>query len=232
MENLSEFVRKYEPQINEARRSLFVCLVVFLVGGAGGLFFASRIIGWLMSFFDLSNVNVVLTTPYQFINLSIGLGVTLGFFMAIPVLLFYLIRFIKPALSDKEYEFAKRLVPISLGLFVAGNLFGIKIEQLVVVLYSQSSGPLKNYWDIESFLSQVVLMTLTMGMVFELPVVLTILMRLKVVSRKAIAKQRKLVYLGLTIFGVLLPPNDALSLILIITPLFILFESTLLFNRA
>ena len=63
------------------------------------------------------------------------------------------------------------------------------------------------------------------------PVVLTALMRLKVVPYKTIAKQRLVAYCGSLIFAALLPPTDILSLVLLTMPLVFLFEITLILNR-
>ena len=75
-------------------------------------------------------------------------------------------------------------------------------------------------------------MSFTMGLVFELPIVLTILIRFHVLTVSVLSHQRRYVYAALLIFGVVLPPTDILSLIMIVCPLFLLFECTLLLNRA
>jgi len=70
-----------------------------------------------------------------------------------------------------------------------------------------------------------------MGIVFELPIVLTILLRLGIIQRNSLTSKRRYVYAALVIFDVLLPPTDILSLSLIFLPLAMLFEGTLLFNQ-
>ncbi len=227
------FLDEFQPQIGEIRLIFVRALVSFLIGASIGIFLNQQIILYILSFFDLKKVNIVLTSPYQFINLAVSLSIILGVTMMIPVLGFYVLKFVKPALNEKEYKLAKRLIPMSLFLFLFGCFFGAKIEQFVITMYAETTASysLNNFWDIESFLNQVMIMSGTMGFVFLLPIFLTILIKIKLISTKTLASQRRFVYAGLTIFGVLLPPNDALSLIMIITPLFLLFEGTLLLNR-
>jgi len=186
-----------------------------------------------MSLFDLKKVNVVLTSPYQFINLAVGLAIILGITTTIPVFVFYFLKYIKPALKKEEYLLIKKLIPVSIFLFLFGCLFGAKIEQYVVSLYSQTTidYSLSNYWDIEKFLSQVVTMSFTMGLIFQLPIILTILIRIKILSVSTLASQRRYFYAALTLFAVILPPTDILSLVMITIPLFVLFEGTIIFNR-
>ncbi len=230
---ISQLLTEYEPQINQLRAILFRSLISFALGFAFGLIFYQKIIVGLLSLFNLKNINIVLTSPTQFINLAFGVSIITGLLFLSPVLIFHLLRFLEPALTKHEHKLLKNLIPFSVLLFFFGCFFGGYIEQFVVSLYSQTTSEflLSNIWDIQEFISQVLIMSFTMGIVFQLPVLLTILIRLKVVSKQLVSGKRRFVYLGLAIFAILLPPTDVLSLVLIITPLFLLFEGTLLLNR-
>lgn len=233
LSKINSLLTEYEPQILEIRKILFRSLLSFLIGSFFGLVFNKRIIVALMSLFDLEKVNVVLTSPYQFINLAVSIAIISGIITTIPIFIFYLLKYISPALKEDEFTLIKKLIPISIFLFLFGCFFGAKIEQYVISLYSQTTidYSLSNYWDVEAFLSQFIIMSFTMGLVFQLPIILTILIKIKVLSTKVLSSQRRYVYSALTLFAVILPPTDILSLVMIITPLFLLFEGTLLLNR-
>lgn len=232
-QKISDLLVQYQPQIYEIRDIIFRSLIAFAIGFAAGLIFNRQIIIKLVSFFDLKSVNVVLTSPYQLFNLAFGLAIIIGIICFAPVFIYQLLRYLRPALKESEYSLFKNLIPVSIFLFVFGCFFGAKIEQFVVSIYSQTSSDfsLGNYWDIENFLGQIITMSFTMGLVFQLPIVMTILMRLKLVTKKMISNQRRYVYVALTLFGVILPPTDVFSLLLIIAPLFLLFEGTLAVNK-
>lgn len=234
LSKINNLLSEYQPQIAEIQKILIRSVLSFLVGGGLGLLFNRKVILFLISQFDLKNVNVVLTSPYQFINLAVGIAIIIGIITTIPVFVYHLLVFIRPALEDKEFELIKKLIPASIILFIFGCLFGLKIEQFVVSLYSQTTTDymLSNFWDIESFLSQVMVMSFTMGLVFQLPIILTILIKVKLLTVDILSAQRRYVYAALLVFGVLLPPSDVLSLFMIVCPLFLLFECTLLLNRA
>jgi sec-independent protein translocase protein TatC len=186
-----------------------------------------------MSLFDLKKVNIVLTSPYQFINLAVSIAIISGIITTVPVFIYYLLKFVRPALEDHEYRLIKKLIPIAIFLFIFGCFFGAKIEQYVISLYAQTTTDysLSNYWDIEAFLSQVIIMAATMGFVFQLPIVLTILIRTKILHISTLTSQRRYFYAGLIIFTILLPPPDLLSDAMIFFPLLVLFEGTIFLNK-
>lgn len=230
---ITNFLEEYQPQIQEAKKVIFKTVISFIVGAALGLIFNRKIILGLFSLFDLKNINIVLTSPYQFVNLAFVISIVSGLITCAPFLLFSLLQFIRPALTAKEYLFIKKIIPSILVLFVFGCFFGAKIEQAIISIYSNTSidYATNNFWDIENFISQFIVMSVSMGFVFQLPVILTILIKLKIITVKFLSQQRKYVYVILTLFGVILPPTDIVSLLMVITPLFILFEGTLLLNR-
>lgn len=230
---VNNFFTEYQPQISQIRQLILRSLATFLIASVFGFIFNRKIILLLVSLYDLNKVNVVLTSPYQFINLSISLSLLVGAIATVPIFIYYFLHFIQPALKPEKFLLLKKLIPASLILFICGCLFGAKIEQFVISIYSQTTAAysLNSFWDIQAFLSQLIIMSVTMGLIFQLPIVLTVLIRLHLITTQLLASQRRYVYLILTIFGVILPPTDILSLILIITPLFFLFEGTLLLNR-
>ena len=233
IKKIDNFLNDYRPQITEIRKILIRSLLAFLIGGTLGLIFNRKIILFVMSRFNLDKVNIVLTSPTQFINLAFRIAIVFGLMATIPVFLFYLLRYVRPALKKKEYSLIIKVIPASVFLFIFGSLFGGWIEQFIVTMYSQTTVDfsLNNVWDIEMFLSQFLIMSFIMGLVFELPVVLTILIRFKVITTKILAQQRRYVYAALVVLAILLPPTDIVSLSLITVPLLILFEFTLLLNR-
>jgi len=224
---------EYKQYISEAQTGFWVVLTFFVIGAVLGMVFYKQIIGTVMGFFNLDNINVVLTSPYQFIDLSINSGFFVGIVFALPIFLYYLLRFVEPALKSEEYKLLVQLLPISVILFVIGFGFGVWVLQYVVDLFSAVSTNLavSNIWDISGFMTQVVITGLSMALIFQMPILITALLRLKIVKHKAISSRRKEVYAGLLIVAAMLPPTDIFSLVILTcVPLF-LFEITLLLNR-
>jgi sec-independent protein translocase protein TatC len=232
IQELEKF-KDYVPYLDQLRKKIFWSIGIFVITGILGIFFSNNIMLFFLKLFNFSGVNVVATSPGQLINLSIYTGLIVGLMCLLPFLFYQLISFFRPAFTKKEYKLIKKILPISLGLFLLGAVFGAWITQFVITIYSNFSASfnISNIWDIQKFFSQVIVTALLTGIIFEVPLLLTILMRLGIMKRRFLVSKRKYVYAIIVIIAVLLPPTDILSLTLITIPLFFLFEITLLLNQ-
>lgn len=228
-----EKIKRYNPYLEEIRKRLLWVLVSFLIGGILGIIFSSNIILFFLRIFNFSGVNITMTSPSQLIDLSIYTGLIVGIIVAIPVLGYNTYTFVEDALNKKEKKIIKFYVSLGIILFIVGSIFGAGITQLVIGLYSKfSSGfAISNIWDIQKFFSQVVVTAFLMGIIFQMPLVLTVLIRLGIVKKSYLINKRKYVYAVIVIVAILLPSTDILSLVFETLPLLFLFEIALLLNR-
>ncbi len=233
MEELSRVSNKYAPYLTEIRKRLVTALVIFGLATFFGFATYEAIIKFLVSFLSLKGVNIVFTSPFQFINLAIACGIATGIVVAVPVILFQLFSFLKPALSKKEFKTILSFLPFSLLLFILGFLFGAFIMkwQIEIFLDRSISIGIGNILDISKLLSVVLLTSALMGVGFQFPIVLLLLLKFGVVKKVQLARARKWVYLASFIFAIILPPDSILADILLSLPLILLFEITLLLNK-
>ncbi len=234
MVNKDNLVKKeYLVYLDEIRSRIVRLVIIFLAAGVLGLIFSNKILTFFLKIFNFSGVNVVMTSPAQLIDLSVHTGLICGFLAILPIFIYQMINFIKPAFNQNEYKIIKKLLPISAVLFLSGMVFGAWVTQFVITMYSEFSKSfnVNNIWDIQTFFFQVVVTAVLMGIVFEIPVFVTILIRMKLITRKFLVKKRKYVYAAIIIFAVLMPPTDIISLTLLTVPLWLLFEVALLLNK-
>jgi len=226
-------IKRYMPYLKEIQQKLLAILIVFLIGASLGFIYYQSILSKVMSIFSLDDINIVLTSPYQFINLSINTGLITGLLATAPFMIYYFLKFIQPALRPKEYKLLVYLLPFSAILFLVGFGFGIWVIQFVVAIFSKTSQQfaIGNLWDISHFLSQILFTGTSLAIVFQLPIILTALLRLKVIKYQSLTKKRRFIYAGLLLFAALLPPTDIISLALLVSAPLFLFELALLFNQ-
>ena len=230
---LQDTINKYFPYLMEIRKRLLFIASLFVVAAIFGFVYYEKIITLILGFLSIEGVNVVFTSPFQFFTLAVNSGIFIGLVIVFPLILYQLMAFLKPALKSKEYKLIIALLPLSVILFVGGFAFGIAVMKYVVAIFYQKSLELQigNLLDIELLLNKIILTGALMGIAFQFPIVLTVLMRLKIVKYKSIIKQRFVAWAIAIVFAALLPPTDILSLILLTLPLVILFELTLILNR-
>ncbi|MBI5044650.1 MAG: twin-arginine translocase subunit TatC [Candidatus Levybacteria bacterium] len=231
--NLESASVRYMPFLIEIRKRLLFLSAVFLVTCALGFIYYQKIILFILNLYDLQSINVTFTSPFQFVNLAISSGMIVGFALTLPLILHQVLSFLRPALHKGEYNLLIRFLPLSLILFVIGFSFGSWITKLIIEVYSRQTTQLEiqNLWDINSFLSQILYTSLLLGIVFQFPLVITLLVRFGVISHKVMSKQRKIAYAIILIVVILLPPTDLLSMVLIFLPLAIVYELTLSLNK-
>ena len=230
---MDDIYNRYFPYLMEVRKRLFFIASIFLITSALGFIYYEKIITTSLGIFNLEGINIVFTSPFQFLELSINSGLLIGLIAAFPLIIIQCLSFLKPALKKTEFKLVISLLPLSIFLFVFGFIYGVYIMRYVLIVFYEKSLVLDigNFLDVSKFLSQILLTSALMGLAFQFPVVLTILMRLKVVKYEALTKQRLISYSVSIIFAAFLPPTDLFSLALLTVPLVILFEITLLLNK-
>lgn len=230
---LDTTIAKFTPYLAELQRKLFQVLVVFLLGTALGFIYYQKILSFVMHLFRMEGINLVLTSPYQFLDLAVNTGILAGLVLALPLLGYHLLSFVRPALAPREYKLITRLYPLGVILFVVGFSFGAWIIQLIINLYTETTleFSVNNLWDVSHFFSQILATGISLAIIFELPIVLSALLRLRLLKLKFLQESRKYIYAAILIFVAFLPPNDIISLSLLSLPPLLLFEITLLLNR-
>jgi sec-independent protein translocase protein TatC len=88
-----------------------------------------------------------------------------------------------------------------------------------------------NLWDVSRFFSDIMVMGLLMAIIFQFPIVLTLLIRFKILSKKKLQQCRLQVYCISVVVAILMPPQDLLSDVILTLPLVTFYEITLLLNR-
>lgn len=221
------------PFIMEIRKRLLFSASLFIVASVVGFLFYQDIISLILNFFSLQGVNIVFTTPFQFFSLAINCAILVGVIITLPIFIHQFLSFLKPALEPREYTKIVVIMPFAFILFLCGFIYGVLMMKYLLQIFYEISVTLNigNVLDIESLLSKIITTGLLMGMAFLFPIAMTILMQLGLVKYQIFVKQRPLAYLVALIFVIFLPPPDLLSDVVLIAPLVILFEITLILNR-
>lgn len=226
-------IKKYSRFLIEIRKRLIFTVLAFVAGTTIGFIYFQNIIRLLVDVLSLKGVNVVFTSPFQFINLSISCGVATGLIIAFPLIIIQLMSFLRPALRPREYKMVLGLLPLCILLFIAGFSLGALIMkwQIEIFLNQSMSLGIGNVLDISHLLSVIIITSTLMGLVFQTPIILLLLLRIGILKHPNVSKARPWVYLGSFVFAILLPPDSILADVFLSLPLVILFELTLILDK-
>lgn len=204
-----------------------IIIVYFLLFLGLGIIISPILIGRIIEDLLIANVELVSLSPVEFIYTQIKVGFIFAFVLVLPILIYQLIRFIKPGLKKFELSAIKYILPSFILLFVVGVLFAYFIFIRVSLFFLARLSTLvnvSNMWSINKFITFILGIFFALGIVFELPLVILLLNRLNIISKNILKKYRMHVYVFTFVIAALITPPDVVTQILIAFPLIILFE--------
>ncbi|EOR04481.1 twin arginine-targeting protein translocase TatC [Acinetobacter tandoii DSM 14970 = CIP 107469] len=153
--------------------------------------------------------------------------------LAMPFIFYQIWAFIKPALYEKEKTLALPLLVGSIGLFYAGIAFAYYVALPSILHFFMSVTPetVAPMTDINSYLTFCLKLFLVFGLTFEIPVITLLLILIGLVSTQQLMEKRRFIVVGCFFVSMFITPPDALSMIMLAVPMWILFELGLFFGK-
>ena len=156
-----------------------------------------------------------------------------GIILAAPVIFYQFWMFVAPGLYDKEKRLMAPIVFLSTFFFVGGAFFGYFIVfpygfKFFLGFASEIIQPLPSMREYLGFASKLLLV---FGLVFELPLIITFLARLGIVSVSFLKKNRKYALLLFFVGAAILTPPDVVTQIMMALPLMVLYEISIIGAR-
>ncbi len=205
-------------------RSLLVVLASFIIL----LSFANQLYTWmaepLLRF--LPQGHLIATQLVSPVFVPFKLAFLVALFLSIPFILYQVWGFIAPALYATERRWAWSFIVFSTVLFYAGLVFAyfVIFPMLFHFLSSTTPAGVELSPDISEYLDFTMKLLLIFGMLFEIPIIMSILMRLNIVHRAAFIRRRPYAIIGAFVLGMLLAPPDVLSQTILALPIWALYE--------
>ncbi|MEE8541370.1 MAG: twin-arginine translocase subunit TatC [Desulfobacterales bacterium] len=156
-----------------------------------------------------------------------------GLMLSAPIILYQFWLFVAPGLYDKERRLLLPIVILSTFFFLGGALFGYFIVfpwgfKFFLGFASETIQPLPSMKEYLSFSAKLLL---AFGLVFEMPLVITFLAKLGLVSVDFLRKNRKYALLLFFVGAAILTPPDVVTQVMMAGPLMLLYEISILGAR-
>lgn len=179
--------------------------------------------------FEISLMNTGLTEQFM---IHLKTAFYAGLLVASPYIIYLLFGFIQPALYDNERRYATTLVGSGYLMFMVGTLLNYLLIFPLTVRFLgtyQVSPDVANMLTIQSYIDTLLMMSLVMGIVFELPVVCWLLGRMGLINARMMGQWRKHAIVAILIVAAIITPTtDAFTLFVVALPIWLLYELSIL----
>ena len=211
---------------NELIKKLYQIVILFFIMMLVGWFISDSIIYYLIS---LSSFKIITTLPFEMLQTKFGVAIAFAFFISIPYIYIELYKFILPGLYKKELTILKWSTLPFLFMFVSGLIFSIKVFLPLMLMYVGSFyiDNITNSVTLNSYISFILSSMLLFGVIFCIPVVLSILSYIGVINYTIMKTYRRHVYISLLIASAIITPPDIMTQLLVSIPLIVLYEMSI-----
>lgn len=205
--------------LNELRKRLFIGVVAVAITSALSFIFAKQIIVILAD--PLGGIQYFLSIEVAE-NLGVFMRVSLlsGFIFALPIVLYEVIAFIVPAMTDQEKRWLYLSIPFGTLLFLSGVAF------TYFVMLPTAIPVLINFLDIKTtprpsfYIDFVTGLMFWVGVLFEMPLLMFMLAKLGLITASALLKGwRYAIVIIALVAAVVTPTSDPINMGILMMPL-------------
>ena len=249
-------VSSFWDHLDVLRKVLFRCLIAWAIGMVAAFcfkevlfnllfapsrddFISYRIMAWLCtqtgwqslcpSSFQASFINTELAAQFM-THLKVALWA--GLVAVSPYLIVQLYGFVAPALYDTEKRYAAPIIIWGTLLF----LLGVLMNYFIIFPFAfrflnnyQVYAEVHNQISLSSYISNLLMLCLLMGILFEIPIVNYLLARAGLLQAETLKKYRRHAIVAIAIVAaVITPTGDAVTLTLVTLPIYLLYEASIL----
>jgi sec-independent protein translocase protein TatC len=230
--------------LGELRDRLVVTAIALVATTAIAFYFGTQLIRILIIPIDCTFIptytchepptTLISLSPTENFATYFRVALFAGLALAMPVILYEIYAYVDPALLPKERRFIRLMGLPVIGLFVAGMLFCyfVLLPNAIKFLINFGDEVIKNQLRAADYISFVTIFILGMGLIFEVPVAIFALVKIHVITRQWLAKQRRYaVLVAFLIAAVITPTPDPFNQTLVAIPMYLLFELGLFVAR-
>lgn len=178
----------------------------------------------------LPNGGLVYTGPIDKFMAHVKIAFIAGLVLSAPFWLYQLWKFIAPALYRNEKKMATGFIFFGTLQFCLGVLFSyfVALPMAFKFLMTFGGDTDKPMITIDSYLGFFTQTAIVFGLTFQMPVVISLLGIMGLVSQRFLRENRKYSVVAITVVSAIAAPPDALSMIILMIPLWLMYEISII----
>lgn len=214
--------------LGELRIRLVYCAYILIVATGVCYGFSERIFDFIRAPIQpyLPNGGLIYTGPLDKFVAHIKIAFVCGIIISCPLWLYQVWKFVAPGLYSREKKYTMGFILSGTILFLLGSAFSywVVLPMAFHFLMNFGGNVDKPMISIEQYLGFFTQMCLMFGVAFELPLVISVLGMIGLVSQKFLREKRRYAVLILAIVSAIITPPDLLSMIMMLVPMLALYE--------
>ncbi len=226
-----------QEHLEELRQRILYSAIAIGIAFVFGLILAFPLLRLMTNLSGLESF--VLISPTEGFATFMRVAFYIAVAISMPVLVYQLIAFLGPGMTNEERRYVKMSLPFVSGLFVAGMLFAffIVIPRALGFLSGFGAGGygmdvFETAFRASDIINFYFTLMLWVGITFEMPVVIFLLAKLNVVSADRLAGIRKFMLVGCMIAAAIITPTpDPFNMLLVAVPMYLLYEFGIILAR-
>jgi sec-independent protein translocase protein TatC len=221
----------------ELRRRVVLCAFAFAIGSVVAFIVYPSILHFLQAPYcrvaGAHRCQLYVTAPLDGLSLRVKLATYGGLFLASPVILWELWRFITPGLHRNEKRYAIPFVVSSIVLFAFGAFLAFVSFPHALQFLGSIGGPsLQQIYNPNSYLGLLVALMAVFGLTFEFPVLLVSLELVGVVTPQKLSSWRRWAIVLIVVFAaVITPSGDPFSMLALAVPMYVFYEVSIVIGK-
>lgn len=229
--SFKEFFVAMGEHLTELRNRFIISIAVLLITVVIGIIFAEPIMQFLCApIGGMEKLKAIEITE----NVSAVFRVALlsGFILALPIITYEMLAFILPALRSNEKHYVFTFLPLLVTFFLAGVVFAYYVILPAAIPFLVSFLGIETEVRPSNYISFTTNMLFWIGLVFEMPMVIYIAARVKLVTAVMLLKNWRQAVVVCSIIAMIITPTvDPINMLLLMFPLIGLFFLSILFAK-